>query len=36
MRAKALNWKSNGIELFIEEAMTEAKEVSDLLHMLKR
>jgi dynein heavy chain len=35
MKTKALNWKSNGIELFIEEAMAEAKEVSDLLQMLK-
>ena len=34
-KAKSLNWKSNGIDLFIEEAMTEAKEVSDLLQMLK-
>jgi dynein heavy chain len=34
-KTKALNWKSNGIELFIEEAMTEAREVSELLQMLK-
>ena len=34
-KAKALNWKSNGIDLFIGEAMTEAKEVSELLQMLK-
>jgi len=34
-KSKALNWKSNGIDLFIGEAMTEAKEVSDLLQMLK-
>lgn len=30
-----LNWKSNGIELFISEAMTEAKEVTEVLHVMK-
>ena len=34
-KAKALNWKSNGIDLFVGEAMSEAREVSDLLQMLK-
>lgn len=34
-KAKALNWKSNGIELFIGEAMTEVKEVNEILQMLK-
>jgi dynein heavy chain len=32
---QALNWKSNGIELFIGETMTEVKEVSEMLQMLK-
>jgi len=32
---KALNWKSNGIEVFIEETMTEVREVSEMLQMLK-
>lgn len=30
-----LNWKSNGIELFINEAMTEAKEATEVLQVLK-
>jgi dynein heavy chain len=34
-KAKALNWKSNGIDLFIGEAMTEVKEVNEILQMLK-
>ena len=34
-KSKSLNWKSNGIDLFIEEAMTESREVSELLQMLK-
>ena len=34
-KAKALNWKSTGIELFIGETMTEVKEVSEMLQMLK-
>eukprot|EP01038_Epipyxis_sp_PR26KG_P005405 gene5405-7492_t len=34
-KAKALNWKSNGIDLFIAEAMTEVKEVNEMLQMLK-
>jgi dynein heavy chain, axonemal len=34
-KSKGLNWKSTGIELFIGEAMTEAKEVTELLTLLK-
>eukprot|EP00605_Chrysophyceae_sp_TOSAG23-4_P001019 GSChrysophyteH1.ASY1.ANO1.1120.1 assembled CDS len=34
-KSKSLNWKSNGIDLFIEEAMAESREVSELLQMLK-
>lgn len=33
--AGGLNWKSNGIELFIGEAMAESKEATDVLHVLK-
>jgi dynein heavy chain len=35
LKAKSLNWKSNGIDLFIGETMTEVKEVSEMLQMLK-
>ena len=35
-KSKSLNWKSNGIDLFIEEAMAESREVSELLQMLKQ
>ncbi|KAJ1439145.1 dynein heavy chain and region D6 of dynein motor-domain-containing protein [Ochromonadaceae sp. CCMP2298] len=35
VKAKSLNWKSNGIDLFIGETMTEVKEVSEMLQMLK-
>ena len=31
-----MNWKSNGIDVFISETMTEMKEVSDMLLMLKK
>ena len=34
-KAKSLNWKSNGIDLFIGESMTEVKEVKEMLQMLK-
>jgi dynein heavy chain, axonemal len=34
-KAKPLNWKNNGIELFIAEAMAEVKEVNETLQMLK-
>jgi dynein heavy chain len=34
-KAKALNWKSNGIDIFIGETMSEVKEVSEMLQMLK-
>jgi dynein heavy chain len=34
-KSKALNWKSNGIDLFIGETMTEVREVSDMLQLLK-
>ena len=34
-KAKSLNWKSNGIDLYVEEAMAESREVSELLQMLK-
>ena len=34
-KSKSLNWKSNGIDLFIGETMTEVKEVSEMLQMLK-
>ena len=34
-KAKALNWKSNGIDIFIGETMAEVKEVSEMLQMLK-
>ena len=34
-KSKALNWKSNGIELFISEAMTESKDLTEILQMLK-
>lgn len=34
-KTKALNWKSNGIDLFIGEAMTDVKEVNEMLQMLK-
>ena len=30
-----MNWKSNGIEIFIAETMTEMRDVSDMLLMLK-
>ena len=33
--SKSLNWKSNGIELFISESMTEAKELTEILQTLK-
>ena len=33
--SKSLNWKSNGIELFISESITEAKELTEILQMLK-
>lgn len=34
-KGKSLNWKSNGIEIFIAEAMTEVKDVNEMLVMLK-
>jgi dynein heavy chain len=35
MKSKGLNWKSNGIEVFIGEAMTEANEITEVLQVLK-
>ena len=35
IKSKSLNWKSNGIELFIADTMTEVKEVNEMLQMLK-
>ena len=34
-KAKALNWKSNGIDVFIAETMTEMTDLSAMLQMLK-
>ena len=34
-KSKTLNWKSNGIDVFIGEAMAETKEAVDILQMLK-
>lgn len=35
VKTKGLNWKSNGIELFIGESMTEAREITEVLQLLK-
>jgi dynein heavy chain, axonemal len=34
-KGKGLNWKSNGIDIFISETMSEVKEVNEMLQMLK-
>jgi dynein heavy chain len=34
-KTKPLNWKSNGIDIFIGETMTEVSEVNEMLQMLK-
>lgn len=34
-KAKSLNWKSNGIDIFLTEAMSEVREVNEMLQMLK-
>jgi dynein heavy chain len=34
-KGKSLNWKSNGIELFINEAMAEVREVDETLVVMK-